>query len=216
MVATWLHFVTPASHNPVVRQSRNQNKRTAPSGILGSNEKLGSFQKNTVSLNVRALALIFTTAFITAYFKYPAFFPIAEVLTMAYYETLFPVIVLVGRIIVGGYYLLSASHHFLKLDMLTQYAKSKNVPLAREAVLFSGLLLLLGGISVLLGVYPQVGVLLLALFLMVASFKMHNFWAVPEEQKMAEKINFLKNMALFGSTLMWLAIQTPWAFSLTI
>lgn len=133
---------------------------------------------------------------------------------MAYYETLFPAIFLIGRIVVGGYYLLSASQHFLKLDMLTQYAKSKKVPLAREAVLFSGVLLLLGGVSVLLGVYPQVGVLLLALFFLGVSFKMHNFWAVPEEQKMAEKINFLKNMALLGSALMWLAIQTPWAFSL--
>ena len=82
--------------------------------------------------------------------------------------------------------------------MLTQYAKSKKKPLAREAVLFSGLLLSLGGVSVLLGVYPQAGVLLLVLFLTARSFKMHDFWAVPEEQKMAEKMNFMKNMALLG------------------
>ncbi len=159
-------------------------------------------------------AFFLQPAFITTYFKYHAFFFMVEVSTMTYYETLFPVIFLAGRIIVGGYYLLSAGQHFLKLDMLTQYAKSKKVPLAREAVLFSGLLLLLGGVSVLLGVYPQAGVLLLVLFLTAASFKMHDFWAVPEEQKMAEKMNFMKNMALLGSALMWLAIPTPWAFSL--
>ncbi len=97
---------------------------------------------------------------------------------------------------------------------MTGYAKSKNVPLAKWAVLFSGLLLLLGGVSVLTGVYPQVGVLCIALFFLGVSFKMHNFWAVPEEEKMAQKINFMKNMALLGSALMWLAVQTPWPFSL--
>lgn len=139
---------------------------------------------------------------------------------MTYQETLF----LVGRLIVGGYYVMSASNHFLKLDMLTAYLKSKtayatskkDVPLAKWAVLFSGLLLLLGGVSVLTGLYPQAGVLALTVFFLGVSFKMHNFWAVPEEQKMAEKINFMKNMALLGSALMWLAVQTPWPFSLGI
>ncbi len=129
---------------------------------------------------------------------------------MAYHEVLF----LVGRLIVGGYYVMSASSHFLKLDMLTAYAKSKNVSLAKWAVLFSGLLLLLGGVSVLTGAYPRVGVLALTVFFLGVSFKMHNFWAVAEEQKMAEMVNFTKNLALLGSALMWLAVQTPWPLSL--
>ncbi len=129
---------------------------------------------------------------------------------MAYHEVLF----LVGRVVVGGYYLMNAFNHFTKWDMLTKYAESKNVLLAKWAVLFSGLLLLLGGASVLTGVLPQVGVLLLAVFLLGVSFKMHAFWAVPEEQKMMEMVNFTKNMALLGSALMWLAVQTPWPFSL--
>lgn len=44
---------------------------------------------------------------------------------------------------------------------------------------------------------------------------MHNFWTVKDPQtRMAEMINFMKNMALMGSTLMFLAIETPWPFSL--
>lgn len=126
------------------------------------------------------------------------------------YEALF----LVGRLIVGSYYVMSGANHFLKLEMMTSYAKSKNVPLAKWAVLFSGLLLLLGGVSVLTGVLPQIGVLCITAFFLGVSLKMHNFWAVDKEQKMAEKINFMKNMALLGSALMWLAVETPWAFSL--
>jgi len=126
------------------------------------------------------------------------------------YEALF----LVGRLIVGSYYVMSGANHFTKWDMLTGYAKSKNVPAAKWAVLFSGLLLLLGGVSILTGVYPLIGVLCLAAFFLGVTFKMHDFWAVPKEEQMAQKINFMKNMALLGSALMLLAIQTPWPFSL--
>ena len=126
------------------------------------------------------------------------------------YEALF----LVGRLIAGSYYVMSGANHFLKLEMMTGYAKSKNVPLAKLAVLFSGLLLLLGGVSVLTGVYPQVGVLCIAAFFLGVTFKMHNYWAMPKEEQMAQKINFMKNLALLGSALMWLAVQTPWRFSL--
>ncbi|SRR3989338_1250881 len=125
------------------------------------------------------------------------------------YEILF----LIGRLVAGGYYVMSGANHFMKLEMMTGYAKSKNVPLAKVAVLFSGLLLLLGGVSVLTGLYPQLGVLCLAAFFLGVTFKMHNFWAVPKEQKMPEMVNFMKNMALLGSALMWLAVATPWPFS---
>ena len=126
----------------------------------------------------------------------------------------FEALFLAGRVLVGGYYVMSGVNHFTKLEMMTGYAKSKNVPLAKWAVLFSGLLLLLGGVSVLTGVLPQAGVFALVVFFLGVSFKMHNFWNAPKEQKMAEMVNFTKNMALLGSTLMWLAIQTPWPLSL--
>jgi|SRR3989344_3448300 len=129
---------------------------------------------------------------------------------MATYDLLF----LLGRLLAGSYYVVSGATHFTKWNMLAGYAKSKNVPAAKWAVLFSGLLLLLGGVSVLTGVYPQVGVLCLALFFLGVTFKMHNFWAVPKEEQMTQKLFFMRNVALLGAALMWLAIQTPWPFSL--
>jgi hypothetical protein len=39
---------------------------------------------------------------------------------------------------------------------------------------------------------------------------MHNFWAVGDEMKMIELINFTKNMALMGSALLFLLIPQPW------
>lgn len=106
-------------------------------------------------------------------------------------------------------------NHFMKNDMMTQYTASKGVPSARFAVYITGLLLLFGGLGMLLGAYTQWAVLLLVLFFIPVSFKMHNFWAISDPQaKMSEMVNFMKNMALMGAALMMLAIPVPWAFSI--
>ena len=128
------------------------------------------------------------------------------------YEVLF----LVGRLIAGGFYIKSGVNHFLHLDDMTGYAKSKKVPLAKWGVMVSGLMLLLGGVSVLLGAYTKIGVFLISLFLLAVNVKMHNFWTLDQEQKRAEKMNFMKNLALLGSALMWLAITAPWPLSLSL
>jgi len=122
---------------------------------------------------------------------------------------------LIGRIIVGVYYLFNAANHFMRLEMMAGYAGSKGVPAPKLAVLVSGILLLVGGLSIITGVQPLIGVIALVLFLVPVTFMMHNFWAVQEQTaKMSEMVNFMKNMALLGSALMFLAIPEPWAFSL--
>jgi len=121
---------------------------------------------------------------------------------------------LVGRLLLGGYYVMNGYQHFAHLKMMIPYARSKGVPFPSVAVSVTGLLLLLGGLSLLLGVYPVVGVALIVLFLVPTTVMMHDFWAAPQDQKMSQMINFMKNMALIGAALMLLAVPTPWPFSL--
>jgi len=122
---------------------------------------------------------------------------------------------LIGRIVLGVYYLFNAVNHFTQLEMMSGYAGSKGVPAPKLAVAGSGLLLLLGGLSILLGYQPYIGVALIVIFLAPVAFMMHNFWTVEDPQmKMGEMVNFMKNIALAASTLMFLAIPTPWPFSL--
>lgn len=122
---------------------------------------------------------------------------------------------LVGRIIYGGYFLMAGLNHFLKNEMMSQYAASKKVPSPKLAVYLSGILIVPGGLGILLGAYPEWSVALIAVFLIVITFKMHNYWSVVDPNaKMADMQHFLKNMALLGAALMLLAIPTPWAYSL--
>ena len=123
---------------------------------------------------------------------------------------------LIGRIIAGGFFLMNSFNHFAQLNMLTGYAKSKGIPAPALAVGGSGVLLFLGGLSLLLGYHPTIGAALLVIFLLGASFGIHNFWTVQDQQaKQGEMINFLKNMAILGLLLMTLGIPQPWLMSLS-
>jgi len=126
------------------------------------------------------------------------------------------ILFLVGRLILGAFYLFNASNHFFQLKALAGYAQSKGVPAPRLSVLGSGLLLIIGGLSLIMGFLPSVGILAIVLFFLPVTFFMHNFWKVQDPMaKMAEMVNFTKNMALMGSALMFLAIPQPWPFSLS-
>jgi len=122
---------------------------------------------------------------------------------------------LVGRIIVGGFYLFNAINHFTKLGVMSGYAASKGIPAAKVAVAVSGILLLIGALSLLTGYRPTIGIAAIVLFLVPVTLTMHAFWSVQDAAaRMGEMINFSKNLALLGSTLMFLAIRQPWPFAL--
>lgn len=130
---------------------------------------------------------------------------------MNYSEVLF----LIGRILYGGYFVMSGMNHFTKMGMMKGYAQSKGVPMPGLAIAGSGLLLLAGGLGVLLGAYVAWSSAAIVVFLIFVTPKMHNFWtATDPNMKMADMINFMKNMALLGAALMFLAIPSPWPYSL--
>jgi len=125
------------------------------------------------------------------------------------------ILFLVARLLFGGYFVFNAVNHFTQTSAMTGYAQSKGVPAPKLAVTFTGLLLLIGGVSVLFGIYPILGATALVLFLVPVTFTMHTFWKIEDPQmKMAEKVNFTKNLALVGGALLLLAIPQPWPASL--
>jgi len=126
-----------------------------------------------------------------------------------------PYLFLAGRVLYGGFFLLAGIDHFRRVDMMTPYAGAKGIPAPRLSVLGAGLLIILGGLSVLLGVRPSWGVLLLTVFLVPTSVLMHNYWAVTDPAvRQQDLINFKKNIALLGAAWMFLLIPEPWPLSL--
>ena len=122
---------------------------------------------------------------------------------------------LLGRVLYGGFFLLNAYNHLTNSSAMAPYAGSKGIPAPRAAVLGSGVLLALGGLSILLGVKPKLGILCVVLFLLPVTLTMHNYWADRDPQaRQLNEIQFRKNIALLGAALMLLAVGEPWWLSL--
>ncbi|WP_067719752.1 DoxX family protein [Nocardia yamanashiensis] len=116
------------------------------------------------------------------------------------------VLVLIGRVLFVLLFLSSGFGHIAQADAMAQYAKFKGVPMPKPAVLASGVLLIAGGLSVLLGVWADLGALLLFVFLLPTAFLMHAFWKETDPQaKQTEMIQFNKDLALAGAALMLFA-----------
>ena len=112
------------------------------------------------------------------------------------------ILLVIGRVLFALIFINSGIAHLTKLQAMTGYAQFKKVPAAKLSVIVTGLMLIVGGLYVALGVYADLGALLLAIFLIASAFMMHNFWTIQDEQaKQSETINFFKNLALAGAAL---------------
>lgn len=116
------------------------------------------------------------------------------------------VVILIGRILFVFLFLTSGIAHFAKRQSMAPYAKSKGVPAPTAAVLGGGVLLLLGALSILLGLWADIGALLLVAFLVPTAVVMHAFWKEDNaDARMTEMTQFSKDIALAGAALMLFA-----------
>jgi putative oxidoreductase len=124
---------------------------------------------------------------------------------------------LIGRLVFGGFFLYNGINHLKERKSLGQYAGAKNVPIPEVAVVATGVALLAGGTSILLGVKPKLGAAAIAGFLAGVSPVMHNFWNVQDpNQRMNEMVHFSKNLALLGGALALMGMEEPWPASVPI
>ena len=121
---------------------------------------------------------------------------------------------LIGRILFGGYFLYSGINHLKNREEMAPYAESKGVPKGNVAVALTGIPLIIGGASLLLGIKPKLGAIAILGFLAGVSPIMHDFWRQEDpNQRQNEMINFMKNAALAGGALALMGVEEPWEAS---
>ncbi|GAB2971940.1 DoxX family protein [Saccharothrix stipae] len=117
------------------------------------------------------------------------------------------VVALIGRILFVLLFFGSAVGHLTQSEAMAGYAAAKGVPSARAATVGSGVLLVVAGLMVLLGVWADLGALLLALFLLPTAFLMHDFWKQTDRQaRQVEMTQFNKDVSLAGGALMFFGL----------
>lgn len=124
---------------------------------------------------------------------------------------------LIGRAMLGGFFIYSGIHHFQDTEMMAGYAKSKKLPLPKAAVIGTGVAMIAGGASLATGIKPKWGSAALIGFLGSTAGLMHDFWnAQDAQQKQNDMINFWKNLALAGATLALAGVDEPWEASVPV
>ncbi|MBI2619123.1 MAG: DoxX family protein [Ignavibacteriales bacterium] len=127
--------------------------------------------------------------------------------------------VLVARILFSMVFIVNGlMGHFGSLDAMAGYADMKGVPLPQVAVVITGIMIVLGGLSILLGVYVRVGALLLVFFLVPTALIIHNFWTLEDEMaRMNDMAHFMKDLALAGAAfLIWYFERKAGTFPLSV
>jgi len=106
---------------------------------------------------------------------------------------------LIGRLMLGGFFVSNGINHLRNRDAMAGYVDSKGVPQPKLAVTLSAIPLLVGGASLILGVKPKWGSAAILGFLAGVSPIMHDFWKNEDPaEREKNKIDFMKNTALAG------------------
>jgi putative oxidoreductase len=115
--------------------------------------------------------------------------------------TLSAVLVPLARVLLSAIFIEAGPNHFSANAI--GYARSAGVPFAEVLVPASGILALLGGLSVLMGWRARLGAAMLVLFLVPVTLTMHAFWKVSDPMMSQMQLAmFMKNLGLLGGALL--------------
>ena len=119
-------------------------------------------------------------------------------------------VVFLGRLLFALIFPMSGFTHFAKQTI--GFAASQGVPMASVLVPLSGIIALLGALSILLGFRAKLGAWLIVIFL-IGVTPLHKFWGItdPMMQQM-QMVNFMKNLAMLGGALLITQFGSgPWS-----
>jgi putative oxidoreductase len=106
-----------------------------------------------------------------------------------------------GRFLFSAIFIVSSFHHFS--GQTIGYAAHQGVPFASFLVPLSGVISLVGGISILLGYKARIGAWLIVVFLVPVTLAMHAFWMVSDPtMAQMQMIMFMKNVSMLGAALL--------------
>ncbi|MGC4034417.1 MAG: DoxX family protein [Chitinophagaceae bacterium] len=105
--------------------------------------------------------------------------------------------VVAGRFLFSLIFLVAGIGHFSSQTIA--FAGSQGVPFATVLVPLSGVISILGGLSILIGYKTKLGAWLLIVFLVPVTLMLHKFWTIQDPMmKQMDIAMFMKNLGLLG------------------
>jgi uncharacterized membrane protein YphA (DoxX/SURF4 family) len=122
--------------------------------------------------------------------------------------TLAGAILLVGRILFAGLFAHAARGHIQNHTRYVSTAQGR-MPLPFLAGWPTGAFLLLADVSIVAGIWPDIGALMIAAFLLPAALLFHRFWTISDEAlRRTQEGSFYRNISLLGAALSLCALLT--------
>jgi putative oxidoreductase len=121
-------------------------------------------------------------------------------------STLPGAILLVGRILFAGLFAFSARGHIQNHSRYAGVARGK-LPVPAVAGWPTGVFLVLADVSLVAGIWPDIGSLMIAAFLLPAAVLFHPFWSVSDPAaRRTQEGSFYRNLTLLGAALSLFAL----------
>ena len=120
-------------------------------------------------------------------------------------------LLIIGRILFSLIFLGAGIGHLVQPGTTAEYAEARGVPSARMLGWVSGVLITAGGLGVILGVWMDLAVLGLALYVLIAAVMVHHFWSDEEPTRTTEMTMFMKNVSIAGAGLVLFAMSATGA-----
>jgi putative oxidoreductase len=117
------------------------------------------------------------------------------------------ILIIVGRFLLGAYFVQAGLRNFMKLELHTGILQKKGIPMPRESLFVALAVQVLGGLSVALGIFPAIGAIGLILFTIAANYLYHNFTLFQGDERMSHLGSVLTNAAIIGGFLLVIAIS---------
>jgi putative oxidoreductase len=114
-------------------------------------------------------------------------------------------LLLVGRILLGGIFVLSGYGKLMGLAAFAASLETKGVPFASGLALIGACVEFFGGLAIVLGIEVRYAAMLMTAFVIVATLISHRFWELQGALRQAQTTQFSKNMAIIGGFVLLLA-----------
>jgi putative oxidoreductase len=111
------------------------------------------------------------------------------------------ILTLVGRVLLGGLYVVGGIHHFFALPGITAALAARGVPMARAALIGASLFQAVAGLLFVLGIWVAPAAIGLVVFTVIASSLLLNFWDMEGPPRDAARLSWQTNLAIIGGLL---------------
>lgn len=112
------------------------------------------------------------------------------------------VLLIVGRVLLGGFFIVAGIQHFFILPAVTAMMTARGVPAAQLVLIVGSIYQIVAGLLVVFNLFAGWAAIALVFFTVVATIMFLNFWDMEGPARNGARSGFEANVGIIGGLLM--------------